>query len=185
MLSAREQLKVRYAETAQMGIVYYSRYFEYFEIGRLRLSRACGFPYNEMESKHNCYLPVVETHAKFYHSAKLEDDLTIETKILERPSAILKFDYEIFREETLIAKGYTTHVFLNSKIGKPGRPPVRLKELFDKKFPEKMLSQLLINGIIAGSIYALIALGFTVIYRTVKFFHFAHGGLAKRDIIKL
>lgn len=90
-----------------------------------------------MESKHNCYLPVVETYAKFYHPAKLEDDLTIETKILERPSVILKLDYEIFREETLIAKGYTTHVFLNGKTGKPARPPIGLKELFDKKFPEK------------------------------------------------
>lgn len=134
MLSAREQIRVRYAETDQMGIVYYSRYFEYFEIGRLSLLRAYGFPYNEMESKHDCYLPVVETHAKFCHPAKLEDDLIIETKILERPSSILKFDYEIFRDETFIAKGYTTHVFLNGKTKKPGRPPKELKEFFDARF---------------------------------------------------
>jgi acyl-CoA thioester hydrolase len=90
-----------------------------------------------MESKHNCYLPVVETYAKFYHPAKLEDDLTIETKILQKPSVILRFDYEILCEGSLITQGYTTHVFLNGKMGKPGRPPIGLKELFDTSFKEK------------------------------------------------
>jgi acyl-CoA thioester hydrolase len=135
MLIDTISVEVRYAEVDQMEIVYYSRYFEYFEIGRLSLLRFYRFPYNEMESKYNCYLPVVETYAKFYNPAKLEDVLTIETKILEKPSVMLKFDYEISREETLIAKGYTTHVFLNGKTGKPGRPPIELKKLFDKNFP--------------------------------------------------
>ena len=136
MLSSREQARVRYAETDQMKVVYYSKYFEYFEIGRLCLLRSYGFPYDEMESKFDCYLPVVETYAKFYHPAKLEDVLSIVTKIFEKPSAILKFDYEILCESNLLVKGYTTHVFLNGKTGKPGRPPIELKELFDKNFPE-------------------------------------------------
>jgi acyl-CoA thioester hydrolase len=135
MLTDEISIRVRYAETDQMRFVYYSRFFEYFEVGRLSLLRTCGFPLNEMESKYDCYLPVVETHAKFYHPARLEDVLTIETKILEKPTAILKFDYEILCEGTLIVKGYTTHVFLNGKTGKPGHPPIGLKELFDKNFP--------------------------------------------------
>lgn len=134
MLSAREQVRVRYAETDQMGIVYYSRYFEYFEIGRISLLRSCGFPYNEMESKFDCYIPVVETYAKFLQPARLENVLTVETKILKKPTALLKFDYEIFSDDTLIAQGYTTHVFLNGKTRKPGRPPKELKELFDAHF---------------------------------------------------
>ncbi|MEW5950166.1 MAG: thioesterase family protein [Thermodesulfobacteriota bacterium] len=137
MIKNEESIRVRYSEVDQLRFVYYSRYFEYFEIGRLSLLRVCGFPYDEMESKLGCYLPVVETYAKFHQPAKLEDIITIGTKILQKPSIILRFDYEILCEGILITQGYTTHVFLNGKTGKPGRPPIGLKELFDKSFKEK------------------------------------------------
>lgn len=134
MLSAREQIRVRYAETDQMKIVYYSRYFEYFEIGRRSLLTEYGFPYGEMESKLNCYLPVLDTYAKFIKSAKLEDELTIVTKVIEKPSVRIRFDHEILCGEKLLVTGYVTCVFFDGIKSKPTLPPDKLLELFNAHF---------------------------------------------------
>jgi acyl-CoA thioester hydrolase len=117
-----------------MGIVYYSRYFEYFEIGRVSLLRANGFPYSELESKFHCFLPVIEATAKFHNAAKFEDELIIKTMVKEKPTARLRFDYEIYCNKKLITDGFTTHPFLNGVTCKPGHPPKELKALFDVHF---------------------------------------------------
>ncbi|MBF0467187.1 MAG: acyl-CoA thioesterase [Nitrospirae bacterium] len=135
MLASNEQFRVRYSETDKMGIVYYSRYFEYFEIGRLSLLRAYGFPYSDMEMKYNCFLPVSETYAIYISAAKLENILTISTRVLEKPTVRIRFDYEISNEQAaILTKGYTVHPFMDGKTGKPGMPPAELMALFNANF---------------------------------------------------
>ena len=134
MLTNEIMTQVRYSETDQMGIVYYTRYFEYFEIGRVSLLRSYGFPYSELESKFNCYLPVIEASAKYHNTAKFENELIIKTKIKEKPTVRLRFEYEIYCNEKLIADGFTKHPFLYGVTGKPGHPPDELKALFDVHF---------------------------------------------------
>lgn len=109
MLETFSSLRVRYAETDQMGVVYYSRYFEYFEVGRLDLLRCHGVPYSEIEMSLGFWLPVVEAFASFRKGAVLEDELVIRTAIKERPSARMRFDYEVSREGSTLVSGYTVH----------------------------------------------------------------------------
>ena len=134
MLNNTVNVSVRYSETDQLKVVYYSRYFEYFEIGRRSLLTAYGFPYSEMESKFNCYLPVLDTYAKFIKPAKLEDEITVVSKVLEKPSVRIRFDHEILCGEKLLVTGYVTCVFFDGITSRPSQPPNKLLELFNAHF---------------------------------------------------
>jgi acyl-CoA thioester hydrolase len=124
MITHVTQIRVRYADTDQMKVVYHGKYLEYFEVGRAALIRSLGLPYSELE-KRGILLPVIEAFAKFRKPALYDDLLSIEAIVRELPQATLKIDYQVFRnhDEASLAVGYTIHSFLNVATGKPTRPP--------------------------------------------------------------
>jgi acyl-CoA thioester hydrolase len=123
----RTELRVRYAETDKMKVVYNGNYLTYFEVGRTELLRACGLPYPELE-KAGYLLPVLEAFVQYKMSAVYDDVLSIyATYRLERVPTI-RIDYVIKRGQDEIASGYTSHPFVNAETMKPVRPP---KMFFD------------------------------------------------------
>jgi acyl-CoA thioester hydrolase len=113
-------LRVRYAETDQMGVVYHANYLIWFEVGRVELMRAMGFEYKSMETEDDCHIVVVEAHCRYEKPARYDQTLRVRTRIAEWRNRIVKFSYEIFldADESLLATGYTTHVI----CGRNGRP---------------------------------------------------------------
>ena len=116
-LSSRTRLRVRYAETDQMGIVYHSNYLIWFEVGRSELFRELGLPYTKFEEQ-GLGLAVVEASCRYRKPTHYDDELVIVTEIVKMSSRSVIFSYLVYREETLLAEGKTVHVFIN----KEGRP---------------------------------------------------------------
>jgi acyl-CoA thioester hydrolase len=116
-------IKVRYAETDQMGVVYHGNYAQYLEIGRLEWLSSLGISYKEMESN-NVMLPVVELSLNYRKSAHYDDVLTISTSLLKHPTASIEFNYEIHNSSgELLTTGHTKLVFINKKSNFPMRCP--------------------------------------------------------------
>lgn len=105
-------IRVRYAETDQMGVVYHSNYLIWYEVGRVELMRAQGFDYKTMEAEDDVYLVVADVYCRYHHPARYDELLTVRTRILEAKRRMLKFGYELYRQSDnkLLATGYTTHV---------------------------------------------------------------------------
>lgn len=105
-------VRVRYAETDQMGVVYHSNYLIWFEVGRVEIMRSLGFDYKRMEIEDDCYLVVADAHCRYHHPARYDELLTVRTRILEAKNRMLKFGYEVFSQEhqKLLATGDTTHI---------------------------------------------------------------------------
>lgn len=117
------KIRIRYGETDQMGFVYHGNYAQFFEIGRLDWITQIGVSYKEMESQ-GILLPVIYLETSFLKSAYYDDELTIETFLLETPTVRIKFGYNIFNNKNeLLTKGATHLVFLNKKNNKPMRCP--------------------------------------------------------------
>lgn len=117
------QIRVRYAETDQMGFVYYGNYATYFEVGRVESLRKLGLSYKEMEES-GIMLPVLDYQSKFIKPAKYDDLLTIRTIIKEKPSVRIKFEYEVLNEnKDLLTQGQTTLVFVKADTKKPCLAP--------------------------------------------------------------
>ncbi len=125
------QVRVRYADTDKMGIVYNGTYFTYFEVGRTELMRHFGLPYTEFE-KEGYLLPLVETHACFKSSAHYDDILDIKATLKVERKPKVKFDYEIYRGDTLIATGYTVHSFIKAENRRPVKPPQMFFNVFSE-----------------------------------------------------
>jgi len=106
------EIRVRYAETDQMGIVHHANFLIWFEIGRSELCRSRGFSYKEMEEKDNALMVVAESYCRYKSPAYYEDVLTVRTRVEEIRSRSLRFVYEIYRafDEALIAEGETLHL---------------------------------------------------------------------------
>ena len=124
------RVRVRYAETDQMGVVYYANYFVWFEVGRTDLFRASGWTYRELEAD-GVYLPVIEAHCDYRQSARYDDELEIRTNgILVSPVRV-EFAYEVERasDQVTLAVGRTVHASLN-RDGHPCRLPDRVRDLF-------------------------------------------------------
>ena len=113
-------VRVRYAETDQMGVVYHANYLIWFEVGRVELMRAMGFEYKTMETEDDCHIVVAEAHCRYEKPARYDEVLRVRTRIAEWRNRIVKFSYEIFRgtDDVLLATGCTTHVI----CGRNGRP---------------------------------------------------------------
>ncbi|MFE5318818.1 acyl-CoA thioesterase [Paenibacillus sp. NPDC056579] len=122
------QLRVRYQETDQMGVVYHANYLNWFEIGRTELIRSLGMPYQKIEEL-GLLLPVIEAEMKFKLPAKYDDFITIRTRIEDFTHLRLQFTSEIWREEELLVSGGTRHVWLNREW-KPARIDRAAPELF-------------------------------------------------------
>jgi acyl-CoA thioester hydrolase len=117
-------LRVRYAETDQMGVVYYANYFVWFEIGRTDYCRQHGFVYREMEERDGLYIVVAETRCRFKAPARYDDEIMVRTCLRAVRKRILVFGYEVYRRATseLLAEGETVHVITDRE----GRPRVLL-----------------------------------------------------------
>jgi len=112
-----------------MGVVYYSRYFEYFEAGRNEFLREIGYPYSKVESQ-NLILPVIEAYARYVAPAKYDDEVTLITMLREVPSVRVKLHYVLRgNHKDVLAEGYTIHSFANALTKKPARPPADFVEL--------------------------------------------------------
>ena len=121
------KIKIYYKDIDQMGIVYYSRYFEFFESARTELLSSIGIAVKDIE-KNDIFLPVVKATCDYRKSAKFEDELIIISSISEIPTARLNIDYEVLaHDKSVIANGSTMHGFID-KSRKPKRPPVFLVE---------------------------------------------------------
>jgi acyl-CoA thioester hydrolase len=126
------QVRVRYAETDSMGVVYYANYLTWFEVGRTDLLRQLGESYREMEEREKIHLPVVEAHCRYHKPARYDDVVQIVTRASRPSRARLQFDYELSRAEdgVLLASGSTLHVAVD-RDGKPCRLPRRLREILE------------------------------------------------------
>jgi acyl-CoA thioester hydrolase len=124
------QIRVRYAETDQMGIVYHANYLVWFEIGRVELLRSRGLPYRELEEREGCFIVVTRANATFHAPARYDDLLTVRTRIKRLNSRLVEFEYEMFDEAgKKIATGETAHL-VTDRNGKPRRLPDQyLKDL--------------------------------------------------------
>lgn len=126
MIVAHTEVRVRYVETDQMGIVYHGNYLTWFEVGRIILLDQIGLPYRELE-KAGYRLPVLKASLHYLKPAHFDDKVNIETLIKTRPSARIKIDYHVSRKDELICRGYTQHAFVTDR-GKATRPPLAFIE---------------------------------------------------------
>lgn len=128
MYSSETTLRVRYAETDQMGYVYYGNYAQYFEVGRVEALRKLGLSYREMEED-GIIMPVLSFSVGYKKPALYDDLLTIKTSIPELPQMRIRFVYETRNEKgELLNTGETTLVFIDRSSGKPVRPPAAFLE---------------------------------------------------------
>ena len=122
----RTTLRVRYAETDQMGVVYYANYFVWCEIGRVEFFRQLGYDYKQMEIEDDCHLPVVEATCRYRAPARYDDEVAIETSVTAMRSGVIKFGYRILRlhadGEQLLAEAETAHVSVDKNMQKRKLP---------------------------------------------------------------
>jgi acyl-CoA thioester hydrolase len=128
MVKKETTLRVRYAETDQMGYVYYGNYAQYYEVGRVEALRKLGFSYKDMEEK-GIMLPVLELTINYKKPAFYDDEITIVTTIKEMPSVRITFDYECYNSnKELLNTGKVTLVFIDKKSNKPCQPPTWFRD---------------------------------------------------------
>ena len=122
------QVRVRYAETDQMAVVYHGNYAQYFEMGRVEWLRNLGVSYKWMEEK-GVMLPVVSLTMNYKKPARYDDLLTVKTILKSQTSVKIEFDYEIYNEANeLLTTGYSMLVFVDMKTGRPILPPSYVSE---------------------------------------------------------
>jgi acyl-CoA thioester hydrolase len=120
--------RVRYAETDQMGIVYYANYLVWFEIGRVEVLRTLGLTYHELETQHKLILPVVEATCRYRAPARYDDEILIEARPSLLRGSVLKFAYRILRSASdgeapmLLAEGETVHVVCDENLKRRALP---------------------------------------------------------------
>lgn len=130
---SESRFRVRYAETDQMGVVYYANFLVWMEIGRTDFCRACGFTYAKLERETECYLAVAEANCRYISPAYYDDEILVETRLGRTGRRVVVFDYSILNAETRtpVAKGQTVHV----TVGRDGKP---------KSLPDKFYQRLII-----------------------------------------
>lgn len=130
MLEYDYKTRIRYADIDQMGIVYYSRYYEFFEAARTDMLRDIGLPYSEFEAQ-GFMMPVVESFCRYKRGATFDKIINVKCKVQEVPKVKIKIEYDVTDVETgtLLVTGHTVHAFLN-KNGKPCRAPENFVALF-------------------------------------------------------
>ena len=126
MFKSQTQIRVRYAETDQMGYVYHGFYAQYYEVGRVEAMREFGFSYRDIEEA-GIMMPVAKLECQFIKPGRYDDELTIETSVKKLPGVRMQFEYEIFNSDReLINQGATTLVFVNAETRRPVKCPDRL-----------------------------------------------------------
>jgi acyl-CoA thioester hydrolase len=126
MRSCDTDIRVRYQETDQMGVVYYANYLVWFEVARTDFFRSIGLDYRELEEKKKIYLPVVEASCRYRVPLKYDDMVTVSAQLLSVKRARLTFGYEVKCRSRLCATGTTEHAFVNRE-GSPIPIPPEIK----------------------------------------------------------
>ena len=118
------KLRVRYAETDKMGVVYHSNFLVWMEIGRVELMRSLGFDYKQMEAEDDCHLPVVDVRCRYKSPAYYDEVILVHTELRNVRGSLIHFAYEILRQSdrSLLAEGETTHLVVTSKMEKRTLP---------------------------------------------------------------
>ena len=131
MQSHQTRVRVRYAETDQMGVVYYANYLVWMEVARVELCKALGFRYRDMELEDGVMLAVIEAQCRYLHPARFDEEVIIETRIAEANSRVVEFGYEMRLADNgrKLATGSTRHIFCNREM-KPVRMPEKYRAAF-------------------------------------------------------
>ncbi len=137
MIESELKIRMLYAHTDKMGVVYYGRYFEFYEAGRNEFLRRLGYPYSKIESL-NIILPVIEANSKYFAPARYDDEISLYTILKDVPSVKIRLEYLIENsKKERLAEGYTIHSFVNAKTMKPIRPPADFIEIVKSKLFKK------------------------------------------------
>ncbi len=125
----RTRVRVRYAETDQMGVVYYANFLVWFEVARVEWLRQGGWSYRDIEHDGTA-LPVIEAHCEYRHPARYDDEIEIAARATLLTPVRVRFDYDVVRvaDDTLAAVGHTVHAAVDAG-GKPCRLPQTLKDM--------------------------------------------------------
>ena len=128
-LTGETKLRVRYAETDNMGVVYHSNFAIWFEVGRVELMRQLGLEYRTMEKDDNCHIPVVDLRVRYKAPALYDDEIVVRTRIANARQSLLHFTYEVLRagDRTLLATGETMHIIVDDKFQRRSLPEKYLK----------------------------------------------------------
>jgi acyl-CoA thioester hydrolase len=123
-------IRVRYAETDQMGVVYHANYLIWFEVGRVELMRSLGIEYKTMESADDCHIVVVEANCRYLHPARYDEQIRVRARIAEARNRSIRFAYELLRDHDshLLATGETVHVICGSN-GRPKTLPQKYRDI--------------------------------------------------------
>ena len=123
-------LRVRYAETDQMGVVYHANYLVWMEIGRVELVRARGVNYKQFEETEGLLLSVIETRCRYVRPARFDDEIVVRTEIINSNPRTVEFSYQICGAATgqILATGATRHMWLNRAM-RPAKLPERYRDL--------------------------------------------------------
>lgn len=127
--SRTARVRVRYAETDRMGVVYYVNYLVWFEVGRTEWLRDAGWNYRDME-REGVSLPVIEAHCEYRQPARYDDEIDIRTRATLLTPVRIRFDYEVLLAEdgAVAAAGHTIHAALDPG-GRPCRLPARVRDM--------------------------------------------------------
>jgi acyl-CoA thioester hydrolase len=123
------RIRVRYAETDQMGVVYHANHFIWFEVGRVELMRQFGFNYKDMEREDDCFIAVVDAHCRYKAPVHYDDEVIVRTYLKHVREKVIRFGYELRNVESgeLLAEGETTHLVANSKMKSRALPERYIK----------------------------------------------------------
>ena len=127
--TSETRLRVRYAETDQMGVVYHANHFIWFEVGRVELLRQLGFSYRDMEQSDGCFIAVVDARCRYKAPVRYDDEVIVRTQLKNVRESVIHFGYELVRADDgeLLAEGETTHIVTD-------------EDMTTKPLPEKYLS---------------------------------------------
>lgn len=133
---SQARVRVRYAETDQMGVVYHANYLVWFEVGRVEFIRNLGMDYRSMEREDGIGIAVVDVSARYKYPARYDDELVIETRLLAARGAIVKFGYSIVRaaDRMVLCEGRTVHVVVDREMKK-----ALLPQKYAKRFAEVLI----------------------------------------------
>ena len=125
------RIRVRYAETDQMGVVYHSNHFIWFEVGRVELLRQLGFSYKQMETEDNCFIAVADARCRYKAPVHYDDEVVVRTYLKQVREKVIHFGYELLRADSgaLLAEGETTHIVADAQM-KPRRLPEKYMKVF-------------------------------------------------------
>jgi acyl-CoA thioester hydrolase len=116
--SCETRVRVRYAETDQMGVVYHSNHFVYFEVGRVELLRQLGFSYRDMEREDGCFIAVVDARCRYKAPVLYDDEVIVKTTLKKIRESLIHFHYELRRasDRALLAEGETAHIVTDAQM---------------------------------------------------------------------